>query len=588
MPRSFDRRTFIGKGLKATAGAAALGGTGAVLDACGGSTSSGTGGSSTTTTGGSGPPVTYNVKKHRQTGWGSGTPVRGGTLTIGTEADESGFDPSKATFDSTGVMYARSVYDPLAITLADGTIEPYLAESITPNTDYTVWEITLRPNVLFHDGTPCDGAALLFNFKTFLASPLVDFTLTYVESVAQTGPLSVTVKMKNPWVSFNAWLAGYIGGQVAYVFSPKGYLDKQKPLNLNPVGTGPFVFESWQPNISFTATANPHYWRKDSAGRQLPYVDRVVFRPIPPVASRFSALQTGEIDLMHTDDDPTILQIRSLGGGYEFVEDDVITIGQPDMNFLMLNTAATPLNDIRIRQAMAYAFDQENYLQVICEHVAGPSDGLFPKGTEYYNPAGTGYPKYDPAKAAALVKSWMHDNGGQAPVIPYGVTPTPETQRAAQTASSYYTAVGFKVEQSSVTQAQLIGDAVLGFYHVLGWRQFANVDPDLNYIFWAKTAAVSHAGGIVTNFARFQDNAVQAALDRARQTADHATRVAAYQEVERRICQDLPYVFSDRDVWNVCANSKTQNWNHPTDPSGRVALGMLSGIIWPTEIWKTA
>ncbi|HLN05594.1 MAG TPA: ABC transporter substrate-binding protein [Acidimicrobiales bacterium] len=578
MPRSYDRRTFIANGLKTTAGAAALGGTGALLDACGGSSK---GGGGTTTT----PPTTYNVKKHLKTGWGSGTPVRGGTLTIGTEADESGFDPSEVAFDSTGVMYARTIYDPLAITLADGTIEPYLAESITPNADYTSWEITLRPNVLFHDGTACDGAALLLNMKTYLASPLVNFTLTYVDSISQTGPLSVTINMKNPWVSFNAWLAGYIGGQIAYVFAPNA--SHKKTLNLHPVGTGPFVFESWQPNVKFTATANPHYWRKDSAGRQLPYVDSITFLSIPDVASRFSALQTGEIDLMHTDDDPTILQIRSLTSGYAYVEDDVITVGQPDMDFLMINTAATPLNDIRLRRAMAYAFNQPNYRQVICEHVAGPTDGLFPPGNEYYNPAGTGYPTYNPAKAKALVQAWMHDNGGQPPVVPYGVTQTPESERAAATASTYFTAVGFKVQPSTVQQAQLIGDAVLGFFHVLGWRQFANVDPDLNYVFWAKTAAVSHTGGFVTNFARFQDNVVQSELDKARQTADHATRVAAYQAVEQRICQDLPYIFTDRDVWNVCANTKTQNWNHPTDPQGHVGLGMLSGIIWPTEIWKT-
>ena len=587
MPRSYDRRTFMAKGLRTTAGAAALGGTGAVLDACGGGGSS-SGSSDTNTTGGSGPPVTYNPNKHAQAGWGTGTPVRGGTLTIGTEADESGFDPTKVALDSTGVMYARTVYDPLAITLADGRIQPYLAESITPNGDYTSWVITVRPNVLFHDGTACDGSALLFNMNAYLASPLVNFTLTYVDSVSQTGPRSITIKMKNPWVSFDAWLAGYIGGQIAYVFSPKAFNNKAKPMNQNPVGTGPFIFESWQPNIQFTAKANPHYWRKDSKGHPLPYLDGITFKPIPPVASRFSALQTGEIDLMHTDDDPTILQIRGLGSGYAYVEDDVITVGEPDMNFLMINTASTPFNDIRIRQAMAYSFDQKNYLQVICNHIAGPSNGLFPPGNEYHNPAGTGYPTYNPAKAKALVNAWMHDNGGQAPVIPYGVTPTPESERAAATTSTYATAVGFKVEQSTVQQAQLIGDAVLGFFHVLGWRQFANVDPDLNYVFWSKTAAVAHAGGIVTNFARFQDVAVQAALDRARQTADQATRVAAYQEVERRICKDLPYIFTDRDVWNVCANSKTQNWNHPTDPQGRVGLGMLSGIIWPTEIWKTS
>jgi peptide/nickel transport system substrate-binding protein len=570
VPASYDRRTFIANSLKATAGLAAASGAGALLEACG---------SSATTT-----PSTYHPSPH--VGWGQGNPVLGGTVTIGTEAEEAGFDPTSAHFDSTGVMYARTVYDPLAIALADGTIVPYLAESITSDAAYMSWTITLRPSVAFHDGTPCDGAALLFCMKAFLASPLVNFALTYVDSVAQSGPLSVTLYMNRPWVPFPAWLAGYIGGQIAYVFSPTAFNDKAKPLNKFPVGTGPFVFESWVPNVRFTATKNPHYWRKDSAGRALPYLDRIEFVPIPDVASRFSALETGSIDLMHTDDDPTILQIRGLGGGYQNVEDDVITVGEPDMDFLMLNTTLPPLDDLRIRQAMAYAFNQPNYLQVICEHVAGPSNGLFPPGNAYYNPAGTPFPSYDPGKARSLVQAWMRDNGGKAPLLQYSVTPTPESLRAADTAANYYTAVGFHVQQSTVQQASFIDYAVLGLFHVFGWRQFANVDPDLNYIFWAKTAAEPHSG-IVTNFPRNKDNDIQKALDRARQTADHAVRVASYQEVERRLCIDLPYIFSDRDVWSVCANSKTQNFNHPTAPDGSVALGMLSGVIWPTEIWKT-
>ena len=574
MPNSYDRRTFIANGIKTTAGVAAVGGAGGLLDACGG--------------GGTATKSTYNAAAHLQTGWGKGTPVHGGSLRIGTEADEAGFDPTSAHFDSTGVMYARTVFDPLATVLADGTVVPYLAESITPNAEYTAWKITLRPNVQFHDHTPCDGKALLFNMNAFLASPLVNFALTYVKDVVQSGPLSVTLTMNNPWVSFDAWLAGYIGGQIAYVFSPKAFQDKAKPFNQNPVGTGPFVFQEWQPNIKFIATRNPNYWRKDAKGRSLPYLDQVTFLPIPNVSSRISALESGEIDLMHTDDDPTIIQIRGLSPAqYQFVEDDKITVGEPDMNFSMLNTTLAPLNDIRIRQAMAYAFNQADYLKVICRNVAQPTDGLFPPGNPYHDPSGTGYPTFNAAKASALVSSWMHDNGGAAPLINYSTTPTPESQNAADLIQGYLTNVGFKVTIATVQQAAFIDDAVLGQFHVFGWRQFANVDPDLNYIFWSATSAVSH-NGIVTNFARNKDPKIQAACDQGRQSADPAVRKKAYQTVNKMLAKDLPYIWGDRDVWNVCATSTTQNFNHPTDPQHRLGLGMLSGIIWPTEIWKTA
>ena len=75
------------------------------------------------------------------------------------DAEESGFDPTQARFDEVGVMYARTVFDPLTIVLTNGDWAPYLAESVVPNSSYTSWTVTLRPNVVFHDGTPCNGAA---------------------------------------------------------------------------------------------------------------------------------------------------------------------------------------------------------------------------------------------------------------------------------------------------------------------------------------------------------------------------------------------------------------------------------------------
>ena len=98
-------------------------------------------------------------------GISTATPKPGGQLIFGTEAEEKGFCTTQGTFDTTGILYARTVFDPLVIIAADGSPQPYLAESITPNADYTVWTITLRPNLVFHNGTPCDAAAVAANFE---------------------------------------------------------------------------------------------------------------------------------------------------------------------------------------------------------------------------------------------------------------------------------------------------------------------------------------------------------------------------------------------------------------------------------------
>ena len=69
------------------------------------------------------------------------------------------------------MLYARTVFDPLTIIAADGSVQPYLAQSVTPNADYTVWTITARPNVRFHDGTTCDAAAIAGSLNHFQGRP---------------------------------------------------------------------------------------------------------------------------------------------------------------------------------------------------------------------------------------------------------------------------------------------------------------------------------------------------------------------------------------------------------------------------------
>jgi ABC-type transport system substrate-binding protein len=118
-----DRRTFL-------AGAAAVG-AGGILAACGSSGSSKAGGST-----GSGTKATPGVS--------NATPKKGGTLNIGTEAEDNGFNPTIASWDVTGLMYGACLFDPIAYVASDGSVKPYLAQAITPNADYTQWTIKLR------------------------------------------------------------------------------------------------------------------------------------------------------------------------------------------------------------------------------------------------------------------------------------------------------------------------------------------------------------------------------------------------------------------------------------------------------------
>ena len=209
-------------------------------------------------------------------------PKRGGKLTIGLNAEEQGFNPSSGRFDTAGFMYARTVFDPLMITTAKGTTVPYLAESMTPNSDATEWTITVRPNIKFHDGTPCDGNALKVNMESYLASPLVGVAIRpLIAGVEQTGDRSIVVKMKHGWWTFPVTMAEQ---QICFVFAPSMLKEPNAGTN-NPIGTGPFVFKEWKVNDHFTAVANKDYWRPG-----LPYLSEITYKPIPDDQARAQAL----------------------------------------------------------------------------------------------------------------------------------------------------------------------------------------------------------------------------------------------------------------------------------------------------------
>ncbi len=561
MPKRIDRRSFLARGVATAAGVGVAGAGGGVLSACG----SGGGGS-----GGS-------LSSGQRNGIATGTPKKGGSLVFGVEAEEQGFDPATGRFDETGILYARTVFDPLTILADDGSVQPYLAQSVTPNGDYSEWTITARPNVMFHDGTPCDGAAIAGSLEHFIKG-LLGLTFNTVTNISVPTPNTVVISLKQPWVPFPAYLAGGIGGQPGYIIAPS--MASNPNGTKNPVGTGPFRFKEWVPNDHFTAVRNTNYWRSG-----LPYLDQITYKPITDGQQRANSLQAGTIDIMHTTLPGSILQFQS-DTSYGYVDDTRHIVGQPDMNFIQINTQNPPVNDIRVRQAMAMAINPRQFSQVVDKGVNPPTNQPFVAGTPFYV-QDAGYPAYNPSAARQLIQQVEHDLG--KPVsFSYATTTDAHSLVAAQYLQNQLQQVGMQVSITQVQQADVINLALDGGYQTVGWRQFAAVDPDLNYLWWSPTEIFGTGPtAIAPNFARNNDPEIEVFLQEGRRSTDPTVRATAYQNIAKKLNQDLPYIWNDRTVWAVVANAKVQNFNNPTTPSGAKAYGMLVGTIWANQIWLT-
>src|SRR5580658_444113 len=281
----YDRRTFLGRGAAGAAGLALVGAGGPVLlSACGGSTPSNTNNSGSTTT---------------TPGVSAAKPRPGGSVIIGMSSDIDGFLPAQSHFDNTGLTYANAVFDTLTSVAADGSIRPHLAASVTPNADMTAWTVTLRPNVQFHDGSPLTADVVLQNFHALKTSALTAQAVAPITGATTSGDLSVIFNCDEPLVAFPSYLTTQVGYVIAL-----SQLDTKTGSQV-PVGTGPFKYQSWEPNDHFTVVRNPDYWRGG-----LPYLDTVTFKPIIDDQSREASLRSNTIDLMVSHDPGIIRDLR--------------------------------------------------------------------------------------------------------------------------------------------------------------------------------------------------------------------------------------------------------------------------------------
>ena len=497
-------------------------------------------------------------------------PVRGGSLTMGIDTEESGFNPSTARWDEGGFLYGRTVFDPLAIVNAAGGVEPFLAESITSNEDFTSFTVTLRPGIVFHDGTPLDANALHLNIENSATSVLTGPAFAdQIASASVSGPLAVTIAMKTSWAPFPYYLAQ---AQTGYIAAPS-MLNSTDGGTSNPVGTGPFVFQDWVPNSHMTSTRNPHYWRKG-----YPYLNSITYKPIINSSSRAEALQTGQIDMMHSNSPDNLLQFRG-DKKYAYYDNSGQIVGQPTAQCVMLNTSTAPFNNKTLRQAMAKAINTAQFSKVIDKGIDAPINGLFLPGSEYYTK--TSYPKYDASGAAKLVKQVQQQTGGQVSFT-LNSTSDPETLAAAQFLQQAWQTAGMKVTINIIAQATIINDALAGTYQATLWRQFGAVDPDLNYVWWSTQTT---SPPLALNMARNSDPRIQTALLAGRTTSDKADRIKAYQQVNQYLAQDIPYLWLARDTWAVVANPNVQNFANPTTLQNSKAIAFDEGVLWPTQIW---
>ena len=285
---------------------------------------------------------------------GEATPAQGGEITVGTIFDAFGLEPTTFLGGVNDLFIGHGLYDPLVIRTVQGEVEPWLAESIESD-DRQTYTITLHEGVMFTDGTPLDAEAVKVNIERHMDPANKSRALgqaSNIESITVVDPQTLTITLKFPWSAFPEVLAGALG----FIASPTAIAGGN--LNTAPVGSGPFVLEERVPGDHTTLVRNDDYWRDGE-----PYLDRITFRVILDNDVREESVANGEIQVAQSIRADTLAEANETDG-----LSATMTAGNG--NTIHTNTTRAPTDDVRVRQALAYALDYEALNDVIFDGAA--------------------------------------------------------------------------------------------------------------------------------------------------------------------------------------------------------------------------
>ncbi len=477
-------------------------------------------------------------------------PKQGGEITYGLESETAGgWCPPTARLAASGIMIVTAVYDTLMVPNQNDKMVPYLAKSVTHDSTYKTWTIVLRSGVKFHDGTPLTADAVKQNMDLWKSGVLLSATFGNLDTITSDGNLTVTVTTKVPWVAFDSFL--YFDGRMG--IAAPAQLANMETCPSNLIGTGPFKKVSWDVNQSLVVERNPDYWQKDKNGVQLPYLDKITFKPVAEAIQRTNSLEGGQLNVIHTADGQQYFALTNEADKFNLLNEKD---GRREIRYYLLNVAKPPFDDADARRAVALAINREEINQVRNQGAYTVGDGPFDSSVPGFV-KNNGYPKFNLKEAKKLAQKYKDAHGGQFSVI-LEHTNDPANSQEAQLLKEQLAKAGIDATLVQDDQTAFIVKAISGNFSIMLWRNHPGDTPDGQYQWWNT--------GSTVNFGKIADPQLQAMLDQGRSEPDAAKRKTIYQNVNKLFAAKLYNVWAYNVNWLVAADKKVQGLAGPPLP----------------------
>ena len=456
--------------------------------------------------------------------WPARAALKKDSLVLAMTLEPPGLDPTAGAAAAIGEVVHYNVLETLTKIRADSTIAPLLATSWTVTPDNKTWAFKLRPGVKFHNGEPFNAATVKFAFERAAAADSTNkdkAVFANIVNLSATGEhtLVITLKNTNPDFLFQ------VGQATAVIVEPKSVAGNAT----QPVGTGPFRLDSWAKGNNLVLAR----W-EDGRDAKAVALRRVTIRFISDAAAQVAALLAGDVDLF-----PRVSAARSLAQFKADKRFQVLVGGSRAKTILAMNNKKKPLDDVRVRRAIAMAIDRKQVID-------GVADGFGTPIGSFYVPGAPGYVDlttvnaYNPDKARALLK----EAGVSTPLeLSLKLPPTPYARQGGEVIAAMLAKVGIVARQENIEWAQWLSG-------VYGQKAY-----DLTII--------SHVEPLdFGNFARpgyywnYDSPAFNALWARINTTADTTERQKLLAEAQRLVADDAVAAYLYQPTWITVASAR--------------------------------
>lgn len=484
---------------------------------------------------------------------------RGGTLRVGLDADPPNLDPHRSTAAVDRQVF-QSLFDKLVDTDETLRIVPVLATSWTVSADGRTVMLKLRQGVTFQDGTVFNAEAVRYNLERMRDPKFPSarrLELSPIQSVTAADASTVVLTLERPYSPLLYTLTDRAGMMV----SPAAAQRDGLTFALHPVGAGPFAFVDKVAQDHVTLQRSPSYW---AAG--LPYLDRIVFRPVVDDNARVANLKSGDLDIINLVPLPQVKELtqESARPGARF---RLLERGAFSWVAIRLNVTKPPFDNKLLRQALDAAIDRRALADAVLQGAAYPAYSFFPNGTPGFDPSWT-----IPARSVARAKEKLQA-AGRPGGFEFTLLTTPGQQQlsVAQAVQSMAADAGIRVKIQSVEFGTLL-DTLAHLRHqagLLGWS--GRPDPDGNiYTF------LTQAGPDQPNNTGYVNPRVTSLLDASRLLGDMTQRRRAYREVLQIAADDMPYVWLYFPKEYKLVSVRVQGFVHVPDGMMRLQRAWLT------------